>query len=46
MAEFYRQLQAALYLAASTVDIWRDAGIALCAGVAIVSLWVFAESLR
>lgn len=46
MAEFYRALQDAIFLAASTMHIWRDAGVALCAGVAIACLWVYAESLR
>lgn len=42
MADLGRALQAALFTAATTIDLWRDAAIVVLAG--IVMCWFAAEA--
>lgn len=44
MADLLRQVQAALYTAATTIDVWRDTAIMLLAGIVIGALWYAAEA--
>ena len=42
MAEFYRQLQEAIWLAASTIHVWRDLAILALAAL-VIGLLLFAH---
>lgn len=44
MADLLRALQAALFTAASTVHLWRDAAIFVLAAIVIGACWVAAEA--
>jgi hypothetical protein len=44
MSDFLRHVQSALYLASSTIDVWRDAAVMGLAGVVIVCLWLAVET--
>lgn len=44
MADLARALQAALFTAATTLDLWRDAAIVVLAGIVIGALWFYAEA--
>jgi hypothetical protein len=46
MAEYMRAFQAACFLAADTIHIWRDSAVAALAGMVIACLWLFAEAHR
>lgn len=44
MADLARALQAALFAAATTVHLWRDAAIVVLAALVIGALWFYAEA--
>lgn len=44
VADLLRALQAALFTAASTVHLWRDAAIFVLAAIVIGALWFYAEA--
>lgn len=44
MADFLRAVQAALFTAATTIDLWRDTAIVVLAGIVIGALCYVAEA--
>lgn len=44
MPDILRQVQNALYLAADSVNVWRDLGVMLLAALVIALLWYAAEA--
>lgn len=44
MADLLRAVQAALFTAATTIDLWRDVAIVILAGIVIGALFYVAET--